>query len=102
MLTHWLVTKMPCLLIFSMSTAHGLPWHIILLQLRLSLLSLNEYRTVWSVTSFVSSARTLSFFFYGMALDCLSNPNLFIIHRCKHLMTLSSDGVLSIYALKYV
>ena len=25
-----------------------------------------------------------------------------IIHRCKHLMTLSSDGVLSIYALKYV
>ena len=42
---------MPCFLIFSMSTACGLPWHIILLQLRPSLLSLNYTEAVVTVGS---------------------------------------------------
>ena len=65
--------------------------------------SLNRHRKVSSVTSFMSSVSTLSFFYYGMASDHLLNPNLSTVHRCKHLTSSSSDeGVLSIYILKYM
>lgn len=74
-----------------------------LLRLRLFPGFLLRDKEVSSVTSFMSSVSTLSFFSYGMASDHLLNPNLFIVHRCKHLTSSSSDeGVLSIYILKYM